>query len=156
MPDSEYLFPLGTTDQTVLNRSLNIASTALGLPHYKPYAMRAYYVRVRRSQGEDDAMIAGELGQTTNGQLIRDVYGDPQDLMGGKLFDWLPEDHAPAWDLLSIYNLEDSTAPGRSKLSRICHVQNTECHAPLPEDTAGGEVENEPESRQLPHENPQQ
>jgi hypothetical protein len=27
--------------------------------------------------------IAGELGQTTNGELIRSVYGDPQDLIGG-------------------------------------------------------------------------
>ena len=102
LPDAKYLFPLGTDDQTTLNRALNRASAALKLPHFKPHAMRAFYVKVRRSQGEDDATISGELGQTTNGELIRSVYGDPQDLIGGQLFDWLPEDTAPAWDLLAI------------------------------------------------------
>ena len=100
-PDEKCLFPLGTDDQTTLNRALSRASDAMKLPHFKPHAMRAYYVKVRRSQGEDDATIAGELGQSTNGELIRSVYGDPQDLHGGNLFDWLPEDTAPAWTLLA-------------------------------------------------------
>ena len=100
-PDETHLFPLGTDDQTTLNRALCRASDAMKLPHFKPHAMRAYYVKVRRSQGEDDATIAGELGQSTNGELIRSVYGDPQDLHGGNLFDWLPEDAAPAWALLT-------------------------------------------------------
>jgi integrase len=102
LPDEPHLFPLCTTDQTTLNRALDRASKFYSLPHYKPHAMRAYYVKVRRAQGEDDATISGELGQTTNGQLIRDVYGDPQDLLGGNLFDWLPEDCAPAWSLLAL------------------------------------------------------
>jgi integrase len=102
MPDETRLFPLGTDDHTILNRALNAASAALGLPHFKPHGFgRAFYVKVRRSQGTDDATIAGELGQTTNGDLIRSVYGDPQDLLGGQLFDWLPEDHGPAWNFLA-------------------------------------------------------
>ena len=102
MPDEVRLFPLGTDDQTILNRALNSASSALGLPHFKPHGFgRAFYVKVRRSQGVDDASIAGELGQTTNGDLIRSVYGDPDDLRGGALFDWVPEDRAPAWNLLT-------------------------------------------------------
>ena len=101
-PDTQHLFPLGTTDQTTLNRALNAASDFLELPHYKPHGFgRAYYVKVRRAHGTDDAAIAGELGQTTNGDLIRSVYGDPDDLRGGDLFDWLPADTAPAWNLLS-------------------------------------------------------
>lgn len=101
-PDSATLFPLGTTDQTTLNRALNAASDFLELPHYKPHGFgRAYYVKVRRSMGADDSTIAGELGQTTNGELIRSVYGDPQDMTGGELFDWLPNDCAPAWNLLA-------------------------------------------------------
>jgi hypothetical protein len=64
-------------------------------------------VRVRRSQGADDATIAGELGQTTNGKLIRSTYGNPDDMHGGSLFDWLPEDdkHQPApvaWAALDL------------------------------------------------------
>ena len=101
MPDAENLFPLGTHNQTTLNAALTRASEALKLPHFKPHAMRAYYVKVRRSQGEDDASIAGELGQTTQGDLIRSVYGDPQDLHGGQLFDWLPAKGEPAWALLN-------------------------------------------------------
>jgi integrase len=103
MPDAKQLFPQGANDDTQLNRALNITSEALKLPHFTPHAMRAYYVKVRRSQGEDDTTIALELGQTTNGKLIRSTYGDPQDLVGGQLFDWLPEDCAPAWNLLGTW-----------------------------------------------------
>jgi hypothetical protein len=104
-PDSSVLFPLGTDDKTTLNRALNTASNNLELPHYTPHGFgRAYYVKVRRSQGADDATIAGELGQTTNGELIRSVYGDPDDQLGGSLFDWLPEDSAPTWNLLNQLN----------------------------------------------------
>jgi integrase len=98
----EHLFPLGTHDDTTLNRALNRASEALELPHYSPHGFgRAYYVKVRRSQGCDDSAIASDLGQTTNGELIRSTYGDPQDLVGGAFFDWLPADCAPAWNLLN-------------------------------------------------------
>lgn len=102
-PDEEKLFPL-LGDTTSLNRALARAGRALDLPTYKPHGFgRAYYVRVRRSQGADDATIAGELGQTTNGALIRSTYGDPDDMLGGALYDWLPAPPTrPAWDLLCL------------------------------------------------------
>lgn len=102
--DETRLFP-GINDLTLLNRALDQATAALELPHFKPHGLgRAYYVKVRRSQGADDATIAGELGQTTNGQLIRAVYGDPADMIGGQLFDWQPSPESkiiPAWKLLA-------------------------------------------------------
>lgn len=108
----QLLFPLQTTDQTVFSRALNQASAALELPHYKPHGFgRAYYVRVRRSQGADDSTIAGELGQTTNGDLIRSVYGNPDDLHGGQMHDWLPAGDAPtAWAMLPQINLAQRRA----------------------------------------------
>ena len=79
------------------------ACTAAGIHTMKPHGFgRAYYVRVRRSMGLDDAAIACELGQSTNGALIRSVYGHPKDPVGGMLHDWLPADEKghpvpPAW-----------------------------------------------------------
>lgn len=72
----------------------------------KPHGFgRAYYVRVRRSMGVDDATIACELGQRTDGALIRSVYGHPKDPVGGMLHDWLPANPdgtaiTPAWHRL--------------------------------------------------------
>ena len=118
--DENRLFPL-ITDLTALNRALEQATTALGLPHFKPHGFgRAYYVKVRRSQGADDATIAGELGQTTNGQLIRAVYGDPADMLGGQLFDWLPSAASGvpvAWQLLA----QSDTSMIRQNVSKIPH-----------------------------------
>ena len=87
------LFPLSNPD--ALNDQLDRACRALNLREMKPHGFgRAYYVRVRRSQGIDDAAIASELGQSTNGELIRSVYGAPKDPVGGQLHDWLPADAA--------------------------------------------------------------
>lgn len=92
------LFPLA--QESVANR-LRRACGELDLPEMKPHGFgRAYYVRVRRSQGCDDAAIAVELGQSSNGDLIRSVYGDPLDPVGGNLHDWLPAG-APAWQQLT-------------------------------------------------------
>jgi hypothetical protein len=94
-------------DFTPIIRRLSDACVSIGLSStLKPKGFgRAYYVRVRRSQGADDSVIASELGQTTNGKLIRDTYGNPDDMAGGALFDWLPEDKSktllPAWHLLT-------------------------------------------------------
>lgn len=101
--------PICVGEFSLLNKRLDEASTACQLPGLKPKGFgRAFYVRVRRSQGADDATIAGELGQTTNGKLIRDTYGNPDDLIGGALFDWLPEQQdgqpaAPAWATLAVH-----------------------------------------------------
>lgn len=98
----ETLFPLGTHDQTTLNRSLNMATDTLKLPHMVPHGFgRAFYVKVRRGDGLEDAAIGSELGQSSDEDLIRDIYGDPDDLVGSLMFDWLPDDCAPAWTLLS-------------------------------------------------------
>jgi len=70
---------------------LNKAGQHLQIKKMKPHGFgRAYYVRVRRSLGIDDATIACELGQRTDGALIRSVYGHPKDPVGGMLHDWLP------------------------------------------------------------------
>lgn len=96
---SDLLFPLSPVS---LNKPLAKSCRALKLRAMKPHGYgRAYYVRVRRSQGADDATIAVELGQTSNGQLIRSVYGEPRDPVGGNLHDWLPADAPPAWTLLA-------------------------------------------------------
>jgi integrase len=95
-----------SADTTFLNGLLEQACNACAITPCKPHGFgRGYYVRVRRSQGAEDPTIAGELGQTTNGKLIRDTYGDPEDMVGGALFDWLPENEKqepvdPSWKLL--------------------------------------------------------
>jgi len=85
---------------------LNRACQRLEFKKMKPHGFgRAYYVRVRRSMGVDDATIACELGQSTDGALIRSVYGHPKDPVGGMLHDWLPANpdgtpSSPAWHQL--------------------------------------------------------
>lgn len=120
LPAAIHLFPhpehidqplCNSEDTTPLNELLADACTAANITPCKPHGFgRGYYVRVRRSQGAEDSTIAGELGQTTNGKLIRDTYGDPDDMHGGALFDWLPEDEKqkpidPAWTLLESASL---------------------------------------------------
>lgn len=89
-------------DTTFLNKRLNLCCAALKLEQRKPKGMgRAFFVAVSRSQGDDDAVIAGKLGQTTDGELIRDTYGDPDAMHGGKMLDWKPEAPAElAWTAL--------------------------------------------------------
>jgi integrase len=84
------------------------ATAALKIAHRKPHAMRAYYVRVRRSQGIDDSRIALELGQGSGASIIVQTYGDSHGIFGDGRFDWRPAAAvagAPvpvsAWDLLS-------------------------------------------------------
>lgn len=94
--------PLFPTRQDRLHTVLSAACTQLKLREMHPHGfMRAYYVRVQKSAGKDPATVAAELGQTTGGSLIRTVYGNPNDPIGGNLYDWLPNDGQPAaWELL--------------------------------------------------------
>lgn len=115
LPDALYLFPdpdnleqpLRDTGDKVLNGYLERACEETKITPCKPHGFgRGYYVRVRRSQGIEDPTIAGELGQTSNGAVIRESYGDPDDMVGGALLDWLPQDDkqqpaAPAWKSLN-------------------------------------------------------
>ena len=88
-------------DTSLLNSRLAHCCAELSLPVRKPKGVgRAFYVAVRRSQGADDAEISGELGQATKADLIREIYGNPDDLRGGALLDWLPEPGTPAWTSL--------------------------------------------------------
>lgn len=106
-PEDLRLFPLADIDSQ-LNAYLRRACVAVGVAKMKPHGFgRAYYVRVRRSQGIDDSTIAAELGQKSDGDLIRSVYGDPMDPVGGNLHDWIPTQGNPAWQLIS--NRADQT-----------------------------------------------
>lgn len=123
-PTARWFPGIETDDTSILNRRMAAACEALKLGEIKPKGFgRAYYVRCRRSAGIEDSQIAMELGQTTNGKLIRDTYGDPDDLFGSGLFDWLPdapENPSPAWELLrqipvietkSVYLVDTSASP---------------------------------------------
>jgi integrase len=112
LPTATHLFPdpgeplaplvaFGHSTQSGLRGLLNAATRQLDLPHRKPHAMRAYYVRVRRNQGATDLEIAGELGQTGGSGLIERVYGRPSDRRGDAAFDWLPTTGTPAWQTLN-------------------------------------------------------
>lgn len=84
-----------------LNWRLEAASVALGLPKTKAHSMRAFYVRVRRSQGASDSTIAEELGQGSGPGLIVTTYGRADQIRGDARFDWLPSaEVAIAWSLL--------------------------------------------------------
>jgi len=102
-PDGDRpLVPFGDTADSHLHRSLSAACVALGIPARKPHSMRAYYVRVRRSQGIDDATIAVELGQGSGPGLVVRTYGQRLAILGGDgLYDWLPADGAPCWESLA-------------------------------------------------------
>lgn len=122
IPNAEYLFPsvaapqvplfpareqkgILEPDTTALNDLLSQACAETKTPRCTVSGFgRAYYVRVRKSQGASNAVIAEELGQTTLGQLIRSNYGRATDHFGGQSYDWLPQLDGkpadPAWSLL--------------------------------------------------------
>lgn len=87
----------------LLNEPLAEATAALKLPARTAHAMRAYHVRVLRSQGVLDATIAARLGQSGGARLIETVYGSPTDAFGDGRFDYLPDPQSntpPAWTQL--------------------------------------------------------
>jgi integrase len=97
------LVPFGATAESHLARTLKDAAAGLRLPARRPHSMRAYYVRVRRSQGIDDATIAVELGQGSGPGLVVRTYGERLAILGGDgLYDWLPGDSKlVAWSTLA-------------------------------------------------------
>lgn len=93
------LIKAGASGRT-LNTPLNDAARALALGERHAHAMRAYYVRVQRSQGVLDATIAARLGQSGGARLIETIYGKPTDCFGDGRFDFLPAPDSgilPAW-----------------------------------------------------------
>ena len=85
-----------------LARHLARAALQLGIKaRRRPHAMRAFYVRVRRSQGHLDDIIASELGERSGAALIVSTYGDAGTIRGDRRFDWLPASAKPAWHVLT-------------------------------------------------------
>jgi hypothetical protein len=69
------------------------------------HGMRAWYVLIRRSHGTPDSCIAWEIGHTSGGVLIAQVYGTvPSSWMngGGPKLKWLPEGD-PAWTVIAPF-----------------------------------------------------
>lgn len=64
------------------------------------HGMRAFYVTIRRSHGTTDAQIAWEIGHSSGGSTLAEVYGGiPPGWLAGKApkFDWLPSKSPAAW-----------------------------------------------------------
>jgi len=102
-PDSDKprpLVPVGLTRVSRLSRDLADAVAQLGLPNRHAHGMRAYYVRVRRSQGTDDSTIAAEIGHTGGSNLVARTYGDPGDMFGSGRYDWRAAQGEPCWATL--------------------------------------------------------
>lgn len=94
--------PAGNAQGSFLDKALKRAALACGVTaNRRPHAMRAYYVRVRRSMGALDSIIASELGERTGEKLIVSTYGDPDDCRGLGQYTWLPTTVAPAWTVLT-------------------------------------------------------
>lgn len=89
------------TNADRLSIHLRQACQALHLPRIVPHGMRAYYVRVRRSQGITDREIGSDLGHTGGEKLITTTYGSPVQVFGTGALDWLPATGAPAWSTLN-------------------------------------------------------
>ena len=65
------------------------------------HGLRAWYVTVRRSHDVSDAQIAYEIGHTSGGRTLAEVYGGiPSNWLedGGPKMSWLPKE--PAWTTL--------------------------------------------------------
>ena len=87
-----------------LNRPLAAAAAHCEVGERHGHAMRAYYVRVLRSQGVLDATIAARLGQSGGGKLIENTYGEATDGFGDRRFDFWPDptgEIRPAWESLA-------------------------------------------------------
>ena len=79
------------------------------------HGLRAFYVTVRRSHGIFDAQIAYEIGHTSGGRTIADVYGKaPASWDGGAPLSFMPK-AAPAWNALVDDAKADQSAPSPAK-----------------------------------------
>ena len=95
-PSRPFVAYSGTADSQ-LGKLLHRACDALDMPRRRPHAMRAYYVRVRRSMDVDDATIGSELGERTGASLVVATYGRPDGIRGDGRYTWLPAGRLPCW-----------------------------------------------------------
>jgi integrase len=105
-PQSPWFFPSArragaVVDKSALSHALVRFRKAIG---YKitSHGLRAYYVTVRRSNGIMDSQIAWEIGHTSGGATLAEVYGGvpPHWLAGnGPKLTWMPTNGTPAWSV---------------------------------------------------------
>jgi integrase len=98
-PNSPWLFPGrdrqegGVLDKSALGHRLVALRARIGRKIIS-HGMRAFFVTVRRSNGISDVQIAYEIGHTSGGKTLAEVYGGvpPEWLAGnGPKMKWLPE-----------------------------------------------------------------
>ena len=105
-PDSPWFFPSPREPGAVVDKS----ALAHALVRIRPrlgrkitsHGLRAFYVTVRRSHGVSDPQIAWEIGHTSGGATLAEVYGGapPHWLAGdGPKLSWSPKG-VPAWLIL--------------------------------------------------------
>jgi hypothetical protein len=85
------------------------------------HGLRAWYVTVRRSHGIPDNQIAWEIGHTSRGQTLDEVYGGvpPHWLAGdGPKLQWMP-DAEPAWTVLEYSASKNAPQAGMDWLSDL-------------------------------------
>ena len=71
----------------------------------KPHGNLAFYVTVRRSWGTLDSQIAVEIGHSSGGSTLENVYGGvPPNWLSDEApkLNWLPAHGTPAWDVLKL------------------------------------------------------
>jgi len=106
-PKSPWYFPGRTSETPVSKCALAHALRRLRKRIGKrviPHGLRAFYVTVRRSNNIRDTQIAFEIGHTSGGKTLAEVYGGcpPHWLTGeGPKMKWLP-DGEPAWTALKL------------------------------------------------------
>tara|TARA_R100001443_G_scaffold40593_3_gene54009 strand:- start:49 stop:1260 length:1212 start_codon:yes stop_codon:yes gene_type:complete len=102
-PHSKYLLVgkggISPMRKDTLTHALQRAAKQLGLGPRTSHGLRAYYVRVCRSQGIPDQEIGMRLGHRSGVSLIKDTYGlNEPGLYGEKKLDFMPKDSPAAWE----------------------------------------------------------
>lgn len=135
--------PAGNAQGSFLDKALKRAAATIGVAgNRRPHAMRAFYVRVRRSMGALDSTIASELGERTGERLIVSTYGDPAGLRGDGKFTWLPATGAPAWSILEAAqpsNVIHLIPAVDTHLDTLSSAQNS-LNQPTPAQVAGADA----------------
>lgn len=101
-PKSKWFFPGKFGDRPVTRRAvaraIENAARDLGYHHITPHGYRSFYVTKRRSDGEKDIVIAGEIGDRT-ATLMNTTYGNRPKVWSGRgePLSWLPKGKLPGW-----------------------------------------------------------